>query len=187
MSFYLQSIKSENFVDLLHIFTFVEYTFFCLYIYLILPPRFLKKIIPFLWIGFMVFALVDLIYVNTGIEFDSVAIGIESIIVILLCIYYLFTQINGTNSLLIYSTFNFWVVITFLIYFAGTFFLYILAQGLKYDIAFRKEYFIINISFNILKNILLCVAMTMKSNQVVNKQKNAIPELDDDFFITKKN
>src|SRR6185437_3246021 len=139
MGYYLQSIKSETFIILLHTFTFVEYTFFCLYIYFILPQSILKKILPFLWIGFIVFALIDLIYVNTGIEFDSFAIGIESIIIILLCIYYLFTQIKGTNSLLIYSTFNFWVVITFLIYFAGTFFLYILAQGLRYDISFRKE------------------------------------------------
>ena len=186
MGYYLQSIKSESFVILLHTFTLVEYTFFCAYIYLILPQSFLKKIIPYLWIGFIIFALVDLVYVNTGIEFDSIAIGIESLIVILLCIYYLFIQIKGTNSLVIYSTFNFWVIITFLIYFSGTFFLYILAQELKYNVAFRKDYFIINISFNILKNILLCVAMTMKSNDIVNEQKSAIPELDEDFFISKK-
>jgi hypothetical protein len=124
---------------------------------------------------------------ESAVGFDSFAIGIESIIVLFLCVSYLFIQIRGSNSLLIYSTFNFWVVITFLIYFAGTFFLYLLTASLSESIAFQKEYFIINISFNILKNILLCVAMTMKLNDTVSKQKNAIPKLDDDFFIPKNN
>jgi len=52
--------------------------------------------------------------------------------------------------------------------------------------SFQKLYFIINISFNILKNVLLCVAMTMKLNNAVNQQKTAIPELDDDIFIKEK-
>lgn len=51
------------------------------------------------------------------------------------------------------------------------------------DPSFHKLYFIINISFNIIKNILLCVAMTMKLNETVNQQKAAIPDLDDDLFI----
>ena len=48
--------------------------------------------------------------------------------------------------------------------------------------SFQKQYFIINISFNILKNILLSVAMTMKLNDPVKQQKNKIPDLGDDFF-----
>jgi hypothetical protein len=54
------------------------------------------------------------------------------------------------------------------------------------NIAFQRQYFIINISFNILKNILLCVAMTMKLNDSVKQQKNGIPDLDDDIFISEK-
>ncbi|HET7115436.1 MAG TPA: hypothetical protein VFI29_03050 [Hanamia sp.] len=49
--------------------------------------------------------------------------------------------------------------------------------------SFQKLYFIINILFNIIKNILLSVAMTMKLNDTVNQQKTVITELDDDFFI----
>ena len=97
--------------------------------------------------------------------------GIECIIILFLCISYFFIQLRGSNSLLVYSTFDFWVVITFLIYFSGTFFLYILASSMGEDIAFQKQYFIINIAFNILKNILLCIAMTMKLNNTVNQPK----------------
>ncbi|MEO8853495.1 MAG: hypothetical protein ABI359_06930 [Ginsengibacter sp.] len=51
---------------------------------------------------------------------------------------------------------------------------------------FQKQYLIINISFNILKNVLLCVAMTMKLNSTVNQQKTLVPDLDDDLFLHNK-
>jgi hypothetical protein len=52
-----------------------------------------------------------------------------------------------------------------------------------HNVSFQKLYFIINISFNILKNLLLCVAMTMKLNHIVNQQKTDFPELDDELFL----
>ncbi len=118
--------------------------------------------------------------------FDSFAIGIESIIVILLCIYYLFSQIKESNNLMIYSTFNFWVIISFLLYFSGTFFLYIMTENMVYNVTFQKLYLIINMSFNILKNILLSTAMCMKINDT-NKLKPSLPNLDDDVFFHKNN
>ena len=51
--------------------------------------------------------------------------------------------------------------------------------------SFQKLYFIINIAFNILKNILLSLAMTMKLH-TVTPQKNVIPDLDDELFIHKQ-
>lgn len=118
-------------------------------------------------------------------SFDSFGIGIESIIILLLCIYYLYLQIKGANDFRIYSTFNFWIIITFLIYFSGTFFLYILTENMVYNITFQKQYLVINSSFSILKNILLCVAMCMKADN--NKTiKPSIPGLDDEFFFQRK-
>lgn len=184
LSYYLQSIQSEYIIYLFYTFTILEFSFFCYFIYLILPISFIKTIVPFLWIGFIVFEFIDLIFINKGKGFDSFAMGIESIIVLFLCISYLFLQLRRSNSFIIYSTFNFWVVITFLMYFSGTFFLYIFAESMAKNVAFQKQYFIINISFNILKNILLCVAMTMKLNDTAEQQKDRIPNLDEDIFIS---
>jgi hypothetical protein len=105
----------------------------------------------------------------------------------MLSMAYLFSQVRSNNSLLVYSTFNFWVVISFFIYFSGTFFLYLMTEKMMVNISFQKMYFIINISFNILKNLLLCVAMTMKLNGVVKEQKKIIPDLGEDLFIYQKN
>jgi hypothetical protein len=61
-----------------------------------------------------------------------------------------------------------------------------MTDNMKDNPSFQKTYFIINISFNILKNLLLCVAMTMKlDNQL--KTSSPIPNLDDDIFIHEKN
>lgn len=185
MSFYLQSIRSPTAVLLFPVFTIVEFSFFCYFIYLILPKGFIKKSVVIIWSGFLLFAIIDYAFFSKSSEFDSIAIGIESIIVLMLCIYYLFSQIKGANNLLIYSTFNFWTVIAFFIYFSGTFFLYLMTEKMMDSPSFQKLYFVINISFNILKNILLSVAMTMKVNTVA-PQKNVIPELDDDLFIHKQ-
>ena len=185
MSFYLQSIRSPNFGYLLYTFTIAEYSFFCYFIYYSFTKKKIKKAIIFIWMGFLLFALIDLFYVNKGKGFDSFTSGIESIIILLLCAYYLFSQIRGSNSLLIYSTFEFWVVITFLIYFSGTFFLYLMTDKMRENVNFQQLYFVINISFNILKNILLSVAMTMRLNSI-DKQSKTLPKLDDDFFIHPK-
>jgi hypothetical protein len=174
-----------NFRYLLYAFTIIEYSFFCYFIYLILIKYKLKKAVPFIWLGFILFAFIDLFYVNGGRGFDSFTSGIESIIIILLCVYYLFSQIKGSNTLLIYSTFDFWVVIAFLIYFSGTFFLYLMTDKMMRSSHFQQLYFIINISFNILKNILLSIAMTMRLNSI-DKQSKTLPKLDDDLFFHAK-
>lgn len=188
LSYYLQSTKNENFVILLSTFTIIEYSFFCYFIYQILPKNPARKLVPIAWMCFLSFAFIDFFYVNKMGGFDSFAIGIESIVIIVFCIYYLYLQIKNANDLMIYSTFNFWIIITFLIYFAGTFFLYIMTENMVYDVAFQKLYFIINISFNILKNILLCIAMTMRTDDSSDKNKLniALPELDDEIFFQPK-
>lgn len=185
-NFYLQSIRSEKTIYLFYAFTVVEYTFFCYFIYLVLSKSVVKKILPLLWISLIVFDVIVFVFKKDPFGFDSITSGIECIIVFFLCISYMFIQLKGANTLTIYSTFDFWVVITFLIYFSGTFFLYILAQSMGRDVSFQKQYFIINITFNILKNILLCIAMTMKLNESVKPQKAVIPELDDEVFFREK-
>jgi len=187
MSFYLQSVRSKNFIVLFNLFTILEYSFVCYFLYLILPKGIIKKIIPFAWIGFLLFAFGDYIFFSEEYQFDSITSGIEALIVLMLSMAYLFSQVRSNNSLLVYSTFNFWVVISFFIYFSGTFFLDLMTEKMMVNISFQKMYFVINISFNILKNLLLCVAMTMKLNGVVKEQKKVIPDLDDDLLIYQKN
>ena len=175
--FHENNIKND--FIFLALFTVFEFSFFCLFYYYALPIALIKKGLPVIWGLFVIFACLDFFLVNEMNNFDSFASGVESIIIILLCIYYLTVQIKGANNLSIYSTSNFWIIIAFLIYLSGTFFLYIMAENMitKGDLvktrAFRIQYIIINSAFYILKNVLLSVAMLMKPTPKSNQdQKN---------------
>lgn len=80
----------------------------------------------------------------------------------LFCLNYFYEQLKEANTLLIYTTHDFWIVIGFLIYISGTFFLYIYAENTLQDKGFQDQYVIINSVFNLLRNILFSIAMLMK-------------------------
>jgi hypothetical protein len=119
----------------------------------------------------LLFSTIDIFYINKERNFDSFTAGIENILIILLCIYYLAVHLKGNYNLSIYSTFDFWVIIAFLIYLSGTFFLYIMAQNMLNDRKFLIQYNIINAVFNILKDILLAIAMLMKPTDETKGRK----------------
>ena len=187
LGYYLQSIRYQHIQILFSLFTILEFSFFCLFYYLIVSKKSIKEITKYIWILFVFLCFVDYFFISNTKSFDSIASGIESLIILLLCIYYLFSQVKGTNNLLIYSTYNFWIIVTFLIYFSGTFFLYLMTESMMNDIHFQKLYFIINASFNILKNILLSVAMCMKINTDYQSKLKTTPELDDEFYFQRNN
>ncbi len=166
ISVYLQTIQSQKIYILFSIFTVLEFSFFCLFYYYILPNNKAKKYIFPLWLCFILFSFIDFFYINGMTGFDSFTSGLQTLLIIGMCIYYLFFQIKGSNNLYIYSTSNFWIIITFLIYLSGTFFLYIMAETMIKDKAFRIQYIYINSIFNILKNVLLSIALLMKSSQI---------------------
>jgi hypothetical protein len=165
LGYYFHQIRQNTFI-LFDIFTVVEFSLFVLFYYYALSEGFMKKAIFPIWLCFLIFASIHLFLVNNLNTFDSITSGVETILIILMCIYYLVVQIKGSNNLVVYSTTNFWTIITFLIYLCGTFFLYIMAENMIDNKNFQRHYLIINSAFNVLKNILLSVAMLMKTNQV---------------------
>jgi hypothetical protein len=142
----------------------VEYVLFSLFILYIIQNLVFKKIIVTICILFIIFSIIDYAFLRNPDSFNSITSGLESVFIISLCIYYFYEQLKTPNTYLIYSSINFWIIISFLIYLSGTFFLYLMAGNLLNDKIFLKQYIIINSSFNILKNILLSVAMTMKTD-----------------------
>lgn len=187
LSYYIQRIQDQKLFNSLQFsITVIEFSFISYFFYLASSKIFIKKTISFLWIAFIILIFIDYFYVNDRNKFDSIALGIESIVIIILCIVYLLYQLKQSNSLLFYSTFNFWVTVTLLIYFSGTFFLYIMTENSRQSVEFQILYTIINSTFNILKNILLSIAMTMKVNSII-KSKESAPNWDEDVSFQKTN
>lgn len=168
---YLQMLHSEKVFIIFSIYTVVEFSFFCLFYYYILTNATSKKFVFPIWLGFIIIAGIDFFFINGMSGFDSFTSGLDALLIIGMCIYYLFMQIKGSISLRIYSTSNFWVIITFLLYVSGTFFLYIMAENMLDDRSFVIQYTYINSAFNIIKNVLLSIAMLMTVDEVQPERK----------------
>ena len=164
LGYYFHEIQFQYTFVVFAVFTIVEFTCFSLFYYYAFPLRSAKTKILIVLALFIAFSFIDFFLVNKMNSFDSIAVGVESIIIILFCIGYLVVQLRGSDNLFVYSTSNFWIVITFLIYLSGTFFLYIMAENMIMSRSFLIQYTIINSVFNILKNILLSIAMLMKDS-----------------------
>jgi hypothetical protein len=182
----LQQIHSSTIYCLLAIFSVAEFSFFCLFYNYLVSPGIMKKSILFLWTIVLIVAIIDFFFINSN-SIDSITIGVESLFTIIMCLYYLIIQIRGSNDMFVYSTSNFWIIITFLIYLSGLFFLYIMAANLSQSQSFHVQYIIINSVFVVLKNILLSIAMLMKPTPTGNQTPQNNNDRDDFLSFKLKN
>jgi hypothetical protein len=95
-------------------------------------------------------------------SFASRPATVESLLILILSLYYLFEQINNTDTIFIYSKKTFWVVASLIIYISGTFFLFIFAQKMLNDPVFLNQYTIMNSLLYITRNILITIGLVIK-------------------------
>ena len=150
------------------IFTVAELCFFAAYFYFINATPLIRKVLQIIVVVFIIFSFVDHFYITQ----ENYSTGVQAVLILIMCIYYFYNQLKKPNSFLIYNSINFWIIIAFLIYMAGTFFLYVIAENMVADKQFTRMYGIINFSFNLFKNILLSIAMLMREDK---KTDNYIP------------
>ncbi len=139
-------------------FDIIEFTLFSFFFYSSLEKK-KFKLIPV--IGAVIFYIVASINF-TSKSFGSLSASLESILIIPYCILLLYEQIQDPTIIFVYYNKKFWVIIAFLLYFSAVLFLYIYYNSLSSEQ--RSNYWAINNFFEILKNILICVAFIMKKD-----------------------
>ena len=159
--YFFQIIKFPAYI-IYDIFTIVEFGLFSLFFTYIINEAKIKKIISLVFIVFIIFNVVDYFFLRKEGAFNSTNVGVAAVLIISMCIYYFYYQLKKPDTFLIYNTQNFWIIIAFLIYVSGTFFLYLMAENMIEEKTFAKQYKMINSSFIILKNIFLFIAMLIK-------------------------
>jgi hypothetical protein len=90
----------------------------------------------------------------------------EYLVLLLFIVFYFFEVIQETVIEPIYQKTIFWISVAFIINFSGNFFLLLASVNSFQDEAFRNAFTIIYSSVTILKNILLCVAVTIKEKRM---------------------
>lgn len=155
-------------------FTIIEYLFFAYYLFHILKNRKFKVFLTLSSIVFLVVAtlnLVRLLTTSAG-NFDAIPISVGSIILIIVSILYLFEAIQDPEIIFVYSKQSFWIIIGIMIYFSGTFFLFLQYDSLTQDE--KNSFWIISIICFVLKNIFFSISFTLKPE---NQQPLHVDEL----------
>jgi hypothetical protein len=146
----------QNFYNIVwSFFTLIEYSIFTYIIWNNIRNRSFKKIAILISILFIVFATIF----NTVTNFkktDSIPIGIETIFILIFCFYYLYEQTNSADNLFIYNKYQFWLVVGFMIYLAGSFFVFIFASGMGDELL--NQYWFLTNCFYILMITFFAVA-----------------------------
>ena len=173
----LDNLNYDNTVYLLNsIFTIFEYLFFTSFIFISIQNKNFKKFIVFCSILFIAFSIY--FYISSSRSgFDSLPASLESILIIIYCIFSLYEQLDSPPTNYVYNFADFWFTIGFLVYLAGTFFLFLQAADMTTEV---KDYFWrINLICNILKNIFFAIAFYLpnksgKSTLADTYEKNQI-------------
>ena len=161
-SYHISGIKDYSFY-ILSTFSIVEYSLFAYFLYMAFKERVFKIVLIFCSVLFYSIALVNMFKGKRTESFDSLSASLESSLLIIYSIFYLYEQIKDPTVFYIYYSKKFWIIIAFLLYFSSTLFLFIYAVNLTREQ--YKFYWSINNIFDALKNLLFAVSFTMRKNK----------------------
>jgi hypothetical protein len=141
--------------------------------YLILKNEVAKKALIILAVIFLVVSVFDLSQ-SRAESFDSLPAVIECLILIGYSILYFYEELKDTTSLFLYTTSTFWVVVGIILFFSGSFFIFIYAQNNSHLPGFSTTFQVIMGISALIENILFLIAFiiakteskTIKSSQI---------------------
>jgi hypothetical protein len=143
-------------------YTIVEYSVFAYFFSLVINNKIFQKVILLFSVIFL--AVVILNY-NAGKNqrIDSFPIGVETIIVLIYSFYYLYEQMNIVDETFIYERFHFWMVIGIMIFLSGSFFVYIFANQVDYQILL--DYWFLTYLFYVIKNAFVIIGIYLYAKE----------------------
>lgn len=146
--------------------------------------KFFKIILPL----FIVITTYDYI-VTSKTKFGADQAIAESFFMLLLLFYFFFEKIKYDVQAPLYESKIFWIAGAFFIFFAGNFFLLIYSKSMSNNPVFKQQYLTIYNSFNIIKNLILCIALYFKeTNKPISTNYGGIDtSIEDTFFFNNPN
>lgn len=143
-----------------HLFTLIEFSIISIFLFYNTSTT-NKKIVFFIGTFFFICTFSYENFIITQKSFDSISTGISTLIILIYSIYFLYNKANSPNGLINFDL-SFLVIVSFVIYFSGTFFIYILSKNNLIDIKFQQSYIIINSLILALRNIIISFSFIQK-------------------------
>ena len=143
-----------------------------------------KKIFKILGPLFFIFTVYD--YIKTSkVTFGADQAIVESLFMLIILIYFFFEKIKYDIKVPLYEYKIFWVAVAFFIFFSGNFFLLIYSKTMINDLNFRQQYIFVYSSFNIIKNVILSIALILKEDKDIINNTESL--MDDSYFFNHPN
>ncbi|MEY3310969.1 MAG: hypothetical protein RL348_297 [Bacteroidota bacterium] len=144
------------------LFTIIEFIVLSAYLLKELNSDKFKLFIKISSLVFGAFVLFDLL-TGTLNEFDSIPTGVESILILCSSLLVLYERIIKNEE---YNVSSIWISIGLVLFFSGTFFLFILSESNFNDSAFSETYSLILASFKIISYILFSIGITLENKNL---------------------
>lgn len=126
-----------------------------------------KKWVNLILIFFVVFFLVNIIFFQGPLTFNSVSNVMACLILMPLCMYYFYRLLNDLPTTDIHSLPMLWISFAVLIYYAGNFFLFLVSNYfIKGEEQSHRMLWNLHNLLNITKNILFAVALWQSYRKV---------------------
>ena len=159
-SLYLAKIGQANYL-VYNLFILIESLLLFGYFYVILSSTLHRSIIIFITLVYIIVFFGYYIKIKGSFHYLDVCAVIENILIIFLCIVYFFKEISKPDNLEFQKKSQFWVVCSYLIYSAGTLFLFLYINTLPKSE--QQNDYVLNYIFLFPKSLLLSIAMCMKN------------------------
>ena len=158
------------------VYTLLEYSTFISLFYINIKSKIAKLIVILISVLFTAFLFL-LDFLIRFKKLDSISIGAETLILLIVAIYFFYEQFRDLSTLYIYNHYCFWLAIGVLIYLCGSFFLFI--YGDKITENEKEKFWFFTYIVEIIKNISFAVAVIVYMRRTITgSKKQDIPYLD---------
>ena len=160
--------SSEFFYMVTRVYDVTEYTLLAYFFYLIIRNKYIGKIVIYSIIPFIIYCFYDYLSAKEP-GFAFLPLVVECLTLLAVLIYIFYEKMNYLFDTPIYQTSFFWVAVAFIIYFAGSFFLFLYSKNSFHDKAFNIQYIILYSCVTISKDILLCISTFIKDKTEISE------------------
>ena len=170
---------------MVRVYNVIEYSLLAYFFSLYITNKYIRIILKLSVIGYLIFCIFS--FTNAKVpEMPFVPANIKHILLLIFIIYYFFEVMQDSVVEPIYQKAIFWISVAFILNSAGNFFLFLYSKNSYNDDVFKKQYTLIYTTITVLKNLLLCIAISMKEKPDSLPQTNFLDVDLDSFNPIKK-
>lgn len=130
----------------------------------VLVSSFNKKLTLICTVAYAALQFIPFIFETTS-TITSIVTTVNTVFILLFCLLYFFEQIRFPKTMFIYTQSSFWSIVGFLVFTAGTFFIFWYNNIVKQSEVFENQYIIIHALIFIIRNVLFSIAFTIKPDK----------------------